>query len=204
MPLVLEEILFRCHRQKLMTKVWLQFGCACGQAEETMLLGEHSPEGATTLATASLAGAVAAATVLVMAVAVVLAVAVFMTVAVVMALTSLWLLFIPLVTLMEPLVGIDDHAAQGGQELGEPQATVAVLVRSGEELAYVLIHGQAGLRQDRATRVSVKHSRPGVTHQPTARDKPSQDRVASGEPENTLPPLWDLPAAPRGHGSCEL
>lgn len=99
MRLVLEEILFRCHRQNLVTKLWFQFGCACGQVEETMLLGEHSPEGATTLAIASLAGAVAAATVLamvgtvavVMAMAVVMAVAVVMAMvmAVVMALTSL-------------------------------------------------------------------------------------------------------------------
>lgn len=92
-----------------------------------MLLEEHNPMGTVTLGTASLVG----------------------TMAMVLAVTVIWMLVVAAVTLVGPIVGIDDYEIQRGQELGELQATVMVVVCSGKELAYIVIDGRVRLQQDK-------------------------------------------------------
>lgn len=97
-----------------------------------MLLEEHNPMGTVTLGTTSLAG----------------------NVAVVLAVTGIWMLVMAPATLVGPIVGINDYKIQRGQELCELQATVVVAVRSGEELAYVVISGHVRLQQGKREKES--------------------------------------------------
>ena len=99
--------------------------------EGMMLLEEHNPAGTVTLGTASLAAT--------MVMAVVMAVAT--------AMTGIWML-------VGPIVGINGYKIQRGQELGELQATVVVVVCSGKEVAYVVIDGHIRLQQDKHEKAS--------------------------------------------------
>jgi len=107
------------------------------------------------------------------------------------------------VTLVGPLVGFNDYETQGGQELGELQATVTVVVCFGEELSYVVINSCFRLQQDKHERVSLKNS--GVQGHPVSPQlwheaHPARTAQFQENPRKILPPPWEAlrhPHAPR-------
>lgn len=122
-----KDNLFQCHRQKQREKPW---SCAHGQTGEMLLLEEHSSAG-----TALVVGTVAMAVVVAVAMSVIVAMSMVMAV-------------VPRL-LVGPVVGIDGHEAERGEELGELQAAIVVAVRFGKELLDVLISSRVGLREDK-------------------------------------------------------
>lgn len=115
-----------------------------------------------------------------------------MTVAVAVAMPMVMPVVVAVVTtmaLMGPVVGIDGHEAQCGQELGELEAAVVVGVGFGEELLDVVVGGGVGLRGDRRGAESL-----GVTLPvPSCGTRLTQQGL---NPKKTLPPFGKLPAAP--------
>lgn len=144
-----KDNLFQCHRQKQREKPW---SCAHGQTGEMLLLEEHSSAG-----TALVVGTVA------MAVAVAVAMSMIVAMSMVMAVVPR--------LLVGPVVGIDGHEAERGEELGELQAAIVVAVRFGKELLDVLISSRVGLREDKMSQgmgsPTTPQLHPGAPHFPS-------------------------------------
>lgn len=83
--------------------------------------------------------------------------------------------------LVGPVVGIDGHEAERGEELGELQAAVVVAVRFDKELPDVLIDGRVGL-QDKTSQ--------GTGSPTTPQLHPSTPHFPSPP---SLTPLWGEP-----------